>query len=136
MTKNELKRYIPLTQEINLMSEEIDRLRESVMSPAARPLSLAPSSGSGTDKMAGVVARISELEEKYTAKALMLLDERDRIESAINSVPDSTERTLLRHRYIDGMKWESICVVMGYEWAQTHRIHASALRSISDHDTQ
>ena len=40
---------------------------------------------------------------------------------------DGRESYLMALRYIHGYTWERICVVMGYEWSQIHRIHSHAL---------
>ena len=48
------------------------------------------------------------------------------IEKAIETLP-STERTIIRLYYIAGMKWEEVCVAIGYSWKQVHRIHGRAL---------
>jgi DNA-directed RNA polymerase specialized sigma24 family protein len=54
-----------------------------------------------------------------------------RIERAIESLT-STERELLRLRYIDGADWTEVAAEIHYEWTQTHRIHARALSKIRD----
>ena len=52
-------------------------------------------------------------------------------ERAIESLT-STERELLRLRYIDGADWTEVAAEIHYEWTQTHRIHARALGEIKD----
>ena len=37
---------------------------------------------------------------------------------------------LMRLRYIDGADWTEVAATINYEWAQTHRVHASALAKI------
>ena len=54
-----------------------------------------------------------------------------RIEQAIESLT-STERELLRLRYIDGADWTEVAATIHYEWTQTRRIHAKALAKIKD----
>jgi DNA-directed RNA polymerase specialized sigma24 family protein len=54
-----------------------------------------------------------------------------RIERAIESLI-STERELLRLRYIDGADWTEVAAEIHYECTQTHRIHARALSKIRD----
>jgi DNA-directed RNA polymerase specialized sigma subunit len=44
----------------------------------------------------------------------------------------STERELLRLRYIDGADWTEVAAEIHSEWTQTHRIHARALAKIKD----
>ena len=54
-----------------------------------------------------------------------------RIERAIETLT-STERELLRLRYIDGADRTEVAAEIHYEWTQTHRIHARALGKIKD----
>jgi hypothetical protein len=38
----------------------------------------------------------------------------------------------MRHRYLEGLTWEKVCVEMNYSWRQTHNIHARALDKLVD----
>ena len=58
-----------------------------------------------------------------------LVDGQLRIEKAIESL-NPIEREVIRLRYIDGVDWTEIAITIHYEWAQTHRVHASALRKL------
>ena len=53
------------------------------------------------------------------------------IENIIRSLSER-EKLLMRLRYIDGCKWEAICVKMGYEWAQIHRLHSQILKALKN----
>ena len=53
-----------------------------------------------------------------------------RLVQQLMSCLDGREKYLISLRYIQGEKWENICVKMGYEWRQVHRIHAQALKQI------
>ena len=77
-----------------------------------------------------MIARHVELQEKYEAKIAEMTAEMLQIEVAIETL-DPTARMLLRYRYMDGLKWEEVCVRMNYSWMQTHRIHANALNQLS-----
>lgn len=72
-----------------------------------------------------------ELRADYDQKREKLATELLRIEQAIETL-DSTERTLMRLRYIDGLSWQAIALRISYSWQQTHRIHARALIKIKD----
>lgn len=71
----------------------------------------------------------AELRADYDQKREKLATELLRIEQAIETL-DSTERTLMRLRYIDGLSWQAIALRISYSWQQTHRIHARALIKI------
>ncbi|MBO5917248.1 MAG: sigma-70 family RNA polymerase sigma factor, partial [Oscillospiraceae bacterium] len=49
----------------------------------------------------------------------------DRIEAL-----EPRARKLMRHRYIEGLSWEEVCVAMCYSWRQTHNIHGAALDAL------
>ena len=54
----------------------------------------------------------------------------DEITETINKVEDERLSTILYLRYVKGEKWEQICVVIHYEWAQTHRLHHLAVEEV------
>lgn len=62
----------------------------------------------------------------------MLADKRKEIESVIDRLPKSYHRILLRYRYVHGMTWEQIAVVMDYSRRQATRIHGDALNAVKD----
>ena len=77
-----------------------------------------------------VVAKIEEKEARYLGKLNVILDEEQVIEKAIDELKDGRERTVMRYRYISGLKWEEICVKANYSWRQIHYIHSRALKNI------
>lgn len=72
-----------------------------------------------------------ELRQCYRAKLAEVEAEQLAIEEAIENL-EPRERALMRYRYIDGYKWEKICVLLHYEWRQTHNIHSEALRKLQE----
>ena len=90
-----------------------------------------PSSPSKENTLELMVARHIELQERYEAKIAEMTKEMLLIEAAIDAL-DPTARMLLRYRYLDGLKWEEVCVRMNYSWMQTHRIHANALNQLKE----
>ena len=71
------------------------------------------------------------LKAMYHEKLQSLLECQLKIEKAIESL-NSTERELMRLRYIDGAEWLDVAETIHYEWTQTHRIHARALAKIKN----
>lgn len=71
------------------------------------------------------------LRELYRQKLADLIECQLKIEKAIESL-NSTERELMRLRYIDGEEWLEVSEAIHYEWTQTHRIHAKALAKIKN----
>lgn len=132
MTKERLRNYSALKREKAQILAMLEELETAMYSPKPQQLTGMPSapspSGGATEAM---VARHAELVERYQAKLAELTEELHAIEDAIAQL-DSTERALLRWRYIEGLKWEEVCVCLSYSWQQTHRIHSRALRRLQE----
>ena len=95
-------------------------------SPKVQTLSHTPCGEGGGNPIEAEYFRVITLEGMLAEikKRIVLIDE------PINALEDSTERLVLRLRYIDGLPWEKICVKISYEWTWTHRIHSNALENI------
>ena len=52
--------------------------------------------------------------------------------NTINKVEDAKLRTLLIARYINFMTFESIAVMMNYDWRHIMRLHSAALKAIDE----
>ena len=53
-----------------------------------------------------------------------------KITNAIKALDNENEQDVLWYRYIKGLKWEEVCVKIGYSWQHTHRIHSNALENL------
>ena len=85
------------------------------------------------DKLGSAVARIVDAEARVDAEIELLIATEREIERTINVVEDSTLRTLLYERYINGKTWEQIAVTMDYSYVHiVHRLHPQALRAIEN----
>lgn len=49
------------------------------------------------------------------------------IELAIQGLEDGRVRSVMRYRYVNGMKWEEICMKMPCSWNSVHRWHRNGL---------
>lgn len=134
MTKNELKRYRSIVKEIEQIKEQIARTENQVLSAPIKAITDMPISQSEDfDKIGRVVARVDELNDILYEKLDELVKLQIDIEKAIANL-EITERTLMRHRYIKGMKWEEICTEMNYSWNVVHTIHRKALTKLGGED--
>lgn len=52
------------------------------------------------------------------------------IELAIDGLSDGRERSVLRYRYVNGLKWEEICMKMPCSWDTVHRWHRNGLNHL------
>lgn len=130
MTRDELKaqlhRYRDLKAEQKQLQKEIQRIEAVMAAPKGSNLDGMPRSPGAGDPVLQAVTQHMALLERYKAQEAKLAAAQTEIEDLIESL-DSLERRLMRHRYIEGLGWEEVCVAIGYSWRQTHNIHARAL---------
>lgn len=111
--------------------EEIDELRLSQMSAAARIGDGLPRSHDPTD-LSSYAARLDDLVARLQRATESCVNARIRIEIAIDSLADyPKEQVLIRMRYIDDYSWLAISKAMGYTVRHVTRIHGSALKHIT-----
>lgn len=126
--KTWLRSYRYLKNEVERLEEELAEWR-SKAEKMTRELSGMPSGSGGGDKVPACVEKIWELERKLSAKLSDMVEQRQAIERAIESLPDK-QKQLMHYRYIDGMKWEKVAVEMNMEYRWVLRIHGRALQEI------
>ena len=120
--KNKLKRYLDIKDE----AAQIQELRDALLDPKGANLDAMPrSSGPGNPVEAARKQR-EDLARQYDLKEQELLAEMAHIECMIEGL-DPIERTLMRHRYLEGLTWEKVCVAINYGWTQTHEMHGRIL---------
>ncbi len=103
-----------------------------MLSPRTQQITGMPPTGAGGDsEVARAVIRYADMEALYSWKRAALLGEQEAIELSIEPLP-IPDRQILRARYIEGLTWEEVCVIVGYSWQQTHRLHARALLALAE----
>lgn len=127
MTKDRLRNYRIIKQEREQLRRQLDEIEAALYYPKVQRLTDMPSAPSHGNLQEDMALRHIELQQLYQAKLEELAAEQLAIEEAIESL-DETHRLLLRYRYIEGLKWEEVCVKMGYSWTQTHEHHSRALK--------
>ena len=133
MNKNELNEYIEIKREIQKMEDKIEYIKEKKTSIKSMVITDMPRDGNGeNDKIGELLAKIEELLSIYNKKQISLIEQQIKIEEAINKLDNSVDRNIMRLRYLEGMKWEKICVKVNYRWAQVHRHHKKILEKICD----
>lgn len=134
MTKEQLRNYLAIKAERKQLETLLEEIEGPLYDPKAQQLTGMPhapsSTGSGSSQER-LADRTMELRSYYTEKIADLTAEQLRIERAIDSLGPQM-RKLLRHRYIEGLAWEAVCVAMSYSWRQTHRLHSEALELLKD----
>lgn len=130
MTKEQLMEYRSIRYEIDQIQQIMQQMRQEAEGLRAVSLTGMPgAAGKQTDRVGAAIARYLEASQPYADKLDALGAKQAEIENAIASLPQ-LEREIMRYRYLQGLRWEDICVRMHYSWRQVHRLHASALQRI------
>ena len=124
------KEYLRRAYKLN---EEIDQLETAKHEMFSRITSITPDYNG--DTVSG-----TKDPHKYDAYAQFAADIDNRVDelisiksdilNTINKVEDAKLRTLLIARYINFMTFESIAVMMNYDWSWIMRLHSRALIEI------
>lgn len=136
MTKERLRRYREVKREARQIRDQLEEIESRLYSPKGQLLTgmpSAPSPGGGTVTEA-LIDRHAQLLQMYQEQLARLEEEQLAIEKAIAGLEDPTARRLMRYRYLDGLKWEEICVLINYEWSRTHDIHGMALQQLRNEE--
>ena len=91
-----------------------------------------PSGGGDGRSLENTMAHIDDLTRQLSDQRDRLVTLRRNIGTAIDSVSDARLRELLRLRYIEGLTWGKLTVVMGYDdlrWI--YRLHGRALEQLT-----
>lgn len=131
MTEDRLKNYAKIKAEHRQLQKRLEDLDDKLYNPPAQHMTGMPhakqtSSGSSQERLADLKMDLSEI---YLSEIHTLVAEEIAIEKAIDRL-DPASRTLMRHRYIDGLSWEDICKSMNYSKRHLHRIRRKALEKI------
>ena len=131
MDRERLQNYKYLKLEIKQLLEQIVVIESSIYSPKAQHLTGMPAAPSQGNEAEDMRVKHLDLLTYYHKKVRELEAEQLTIEQALDLL-DPVPRMLLRYRYIEGQKWEDICVRMSYSWRQVHRNHHKALEQLRE----
>lgn len=135
MSNEEKKKYLNGYRNVCLkivdLKEQLESLRLAEQQAKGQQLSDMPKGGHRQQDLSDVIIRIETLKDKIDKEIIKSMNRRIEIENTILGVEDAKEKTLLRLRYLEMLKWEEICVRMKYSWKQIHRLHAKALEKIT-----
>lgn len=129
--KRQLNSYRELEAERRQLVDELERLEILMNSPNGSNWDGMPHGTGISNPVERMVIKHVTLEQRYRAKLAELVKAQETIENLIEGL-EPTERCLARFRYIDGMRWETVCEMMNYSWMQTHRIHGRMLDKLTD----
>lgn len=129
MTEERLKNYRAIRVEREQIKRQLEQLETAMYSPKIQRLTGMPSAAPVENPLDDRVDRRAELIVFYTEKDKELAAEQLAIEKAIEGLTPAA-RVALRHHYIEGIKWEQVCVLMSYSWRSVMRIRRHALEQL------
>lgn len=130
MTKEELKGYIETKREIKIIEEKIEYLESKKTSIKSMIIDDMPKPEPEQDRLGELLGEIEELIDIYNKKQDKLFKQQIKIEKCIDKLDNALERNIMRLRYLEGHKWEKVCVETNYSWENVHRIHRKILSKI------
>lgn len=110
---------------VSRLEEQLEELRLNKISPSYFCDGM-PRSHKKTD-LSDYAVKVDEIEQSIITARYQRIKVFESVQSDIEGMADETEKSLLTYRYLRGLKWEDICLEMGYSWKQIHRIHQTAL---------
>ena len=126
--KEYLRSYQKAVRREQEILDEIQQLRMDKMFPSV--VNDGMPKGSKQSDLSEYVSKLDELIEKLKQERFEKIKRMDDILYHISILENEDEKSVLRLRYIKGVRWEEICGAIGYSWKQTHRIHSRALKKI------
>lgn len=125
--KEYLKSYRRAVKREQDILEEIQRLRLDKMFPSV--VNDGMPHGSSQSDLSDYIAILDEQIEFLKKERLEKAKCYKQIEDRIRQMKNEDEQSVLRLRYIQGLKWEDVAEKMRYSWKQIHRIHSVALQN-------
>ena len=114
MTLERLNEHLSLVERYLEAKEIAQRLRDSLGLKAQAYTGMPH--GTGTEDTVGnTVVEVIRLEEKAKQLEFEVLESQKPIEAWIDTVEDICVQTVLRLRYIHGMKWQEVADMVGGE---------------------
>lgn len=126
--KEYLRSYRKAVRREQEILDEIQQLRMDKMFPSV--VNDGMPKGSKQSDLSEYVAKVDELIQELKNERFKKIKLMDDILYSISVLEDDDEKSVLRLRYIKGVRWEDICVAIDYSWKQTHRIHSRALKNL------
>lgn len=128
MDKQTLRQYRNLVKEIELLTTERNEVIETVV--GAVSIDGLPKGNSISDMTADAAAKAMELSNKIDKAILRMVEVRTEIEDALSLLAEAEDRLLMRYRYIEGYRWETIADLMHYDRSTVLRKHGWILQQL------
>lgn len=128
--KEYLQTIARLDAQINVRLSEKDDLKEKLLH-ITPTLSLDKGSGGGgtQDKVAGIIAKMIDLESKINADIDRFADMKQEALALLDKMENPTYMTVLHRRYFLHETFERIATDMNYTYRWVTRLHGRALQA-------
>ena len=130
MTKDDLKEYGILKDEVIQLEEQIVFWEERKTSIKSQIISDMPRGGGGSKELLDILIGIEDTIKTLNEKLKRLISKISEIENIIESL-EAKERVLMRYRYIDNLKMFQIAERMNYSERHLNRVHSEVLKRIA-----
>ena len=114
MVRGELNELYWLNKEITDLQNRIQELDETCGVSSSK-MGDGIHSGNVSNPVEQVALKKMELQKKLANTMVNILEEKDKIERFVETIPDSQIRTIIRLRNIDLMTWEQIGEFLGLD---------------------
>lgn len=129
MTPHEyLQRYLDARNEALEIEYRIEALVKQYAMPSAIEYSDMPKAQNTEHDLSDYIVKLDELTQELHRKRAECLEIMADINDRVETMEDATERTVLRYRYIHGMKIETIADVMHMTERNVYYIRDKALQ--------
>ena len=130
MRKEDLQQYTSIKKELKQLQfklKELEERKTSIKSMIISDMNVQTSNEHSS--IDDLLVKIEECIEEYRTKEIELYSKQLEIEKCINNL-EANERIIMRLRYLEGYKWEKVCVETNYSWEGIHKIHRKILNKI------
>lgn len=138
MDNKEKCRYL---NQYRIMHIEIDQITKDLQRWQDLATRISPSysdmpHGGGSDKVQTAAVEVAELTDKLNRKLHQAIMVQENIKKLLESLDDIKLRQLMSYRYINGMRWEEIAVLMNYDYRYVLKLHRKALYGLDEKDIE
>lgn len=128
--KEYLNQVRNLETKMKILKEEIDTLREMVVSTGAVQQQERVMSSGAQDRMAETICKINEKEEEWNQLMREFALARAEVIISIQKLNNTDYEQILYKRYFQSKKWEEIAMEMNYSYQWVCKLHGRALLEI------
>lgn len=138
MDNKEKCRYL---NQYRIMHIEIDQITKELQRWQDLATRISPSysdmpHGGGSDKVQTAAVEVAELTDKLNQKLHQAIMVQESIKKLLESLDNIKLRQLMFYRYINGMRWEEIAVLMNYDYRYVLKLHRKALYGLDEKDIE